>query len=92
MRFQKSKPNRLHKRFCDIQIKGYWTVYSKNKPTVLIKDKDLDWYIKNHDYDYFSSHLRCRSLRRFRKLIKKFNIKKGTAVLRSRYVGYDIYY
>lgn len=90
MRFEKSKPNRLHKQFINISVKNHWWVSINNKK-FLIRDDYLDEFIKNKKYDYYSNGLSCATLRRFRKICKKFNIKKGTAILYNRFSGYNIY-
>ena len=46
MRFEKSKPNRLHKQFINISVKNHWWVSINNKK-FLIRDDYLDEFIKN---------------------------------------------
>lgn len=91
MRFEKSKPNRILKQFICIEVDGYWWFRIKNK-IHLVSEFKFNEFKKNNSYEYCSSGLDCHSLRRFRKILKKFNIQKGTAILYNRFKGYDIYY
>lgn len=83
MRFIKSKGSRNHKQFIWYQVEDLWYV-----PSV---DKWLTYEEANKLNVDFCSARGCRSLRAFRKQLKKHPNIKGKAQLVNRFPDYDIY-
>ena len=92
VRFQATKGKRLKKQFISVELDceamedwSSWWYYPESK----------EWR-KNGDFrdgeTCASSSCSCRSLKSAIRKIKKWNFPKGTMfLLRSRFVGFDIY-
>jgi trehalose-6-phosphate synthase len=80
MRFDKPKHQRLHKRFVWVEVEGMWWDL-RGKTWIETVRSDMD----------YSSGRYCRSLRAFRRMLRKHPHIKGKATLVSRYVGYNVY-
>jgi len=84
MRFQKPKGQRLHKRFIWItNFSHLWWVPSEKK---WMLSEDIP---ENHNG--YSTCCGCRSLRAFKRHLRKHPEIKGKAVLVNRFAGYEIY-
>jgi hypothetical protein len=80
MKFDKPKGYRLHKEFVWVEVEGMWWDLS-NKQWISEAESDTD----------YSSGRYCRSLRSFRRMLRKHPQIRGRATLISRYVGYNVY-
>ena len=80
MIFDRPKGQRLHKQFVWVEVEGMWYDVRRNKWTDIIE----------LDTDYRSGRY-CRTLRAFRRMLRKQPHIKGKATLVSRYSGYDVY-
>jgi len=79
MKFEQCKGNRLHKQFIWItNFSNLWWSPAKNK-----------WVEKPEDSCY-SNCKKCRSLKAFRRHLRKHPEIRGKAILVSRFIGYDI--
>lgn len=83
MRFDKHKGQRLYNQFFGIYVPGMWWIPS-------IQNWVTD-YLDIEDYNMASNFCRCNTVRAFRRHLRKHPCIKGRAVLRSRFVGYDVY-
>lgn len=83
MRFVKSKGSRLHKRFIWItNFDSLWWVPKLNK---WVKHDDIPAKVE------YSDCCSCRSLRAFRRHLRKHPEIRGKAILVNRFVGYEVY-
>ncbi len=80
MIFDKPKGQRLHKQFVWVEVNGLWWDL-RAKRWIETARSDMD----------YSSCRWCRSLRAFRRMLRKHPHIKGRATLVSRYVGYNVY-
>ncbi len=77
MKFDQCRGNRLHKQFMWItNFSGLWY--------------DGKSWSENPEGDH-SNCCRCRTLRAFRRHLRKHTEIRGKAILVSRFTGYDIY-
>lgn len=85
LRFEKPKGQRLHKRFVWIsQFEGFmWA--DKSRKWVRIEN------IPKIRLESYSSCAPCKSVKAFRRHLKKHPEIKGKAVLVNRFVGYNVY-
>lgn len=82
MRFQKPKGQRIHRYFIWVTAKpGLWWVPSIRKWKYSNEIKDVDC----------QSCYPCRTVKAFKRHIRKHPEIKGRATLVSRYSGYDVY-
>ncbi|KZX78266.1 hypothetical protein A3715_10385 [Oleiphilus sp. HI0009] len=83
MRFEAEKGERLHRYF--------WGV-TTNTPERLWWNQDLkkweEYPTKNCNY---STHAPCRTLRAFKRMLRKNPELKGRCVLVNKYKGFDVY-
>lgn len=83
MRFDKPKGQRLHKRFYGVFVKRMWRVPAANM------------WMENiggiEDYHMASNMCRCKTLKAFKRHLRKHENIRGKATLRSIYIGYDVY-
>lgn len=82
MRYEKHKNARLHKRFCFItNLDGLWWVPAYRK-----------WVTYDQVGDNScQTNIDCRSIRAFRRHLRKHPEIKGKAILVSRFIGYNVY-
>jgi hypothetical protein len=83
MKFDKPKGQRIHKQFYGIRsTNSMWWVQSHNRWVQELPDTG---------FDIASTIKRCKSLRAFKRHLRKHPEIRGKAVLVSRWVGYNIY-
>lgn len=82
MRFDKPKGQRLHKHFWGITTTTvmWWSVDD---------NKWIDDIPDNHGT--LSTNKPCKTLRAFRRHLRKHPEIRGKAILVSKFVGYDVY-
>jgi hypothetical protein len=80
MIFDRPKGQRLHKQFVWVEVDGMWWDLNGKQWTGEAQS----------DTDYSSGRY-CRTLRAFRRMLRKQPHIKGKATLVSRYSGYDVY-
>ena len=79
--FDKPKGQRLHKRFIWItNFDGLWWSY-----------KHRQWYQDTPPSGDYSTCCRCRSLKAFKRHLRKHPEIRGKAILVSRFIGYNVY-
>ena len=83
MRFDKPKGQRLNRYFFGVCVVGMWWVPSVNKWVEDINEVD--------DYHGASTFFDCKTMRAFKRHLRKNPEIKGLATLRSRYIGHDVY-
>ena len=100
MRFQKPKGQRLHKRFWGVQVDGYWwmeggrawipmKLYSTEPNAIITRWEE--WIKLLEKRGGLSNTAPCRSLRAFKRMIRKNPFLRGRARLISRFQGYDVW-
>lgn len=82
MNFQSPKGRRLNRYFDSVQVKGMWYV-----PEI---DTWLDAEDKALREISFQNYAPCKTLRAFKRHLRKHPAIKGKATLRSVYVGHDV--
>jgi hypothetical protein len=85
LKYQAKKGNRFKKRFIGINIAkvGFWWSEYYKKP--IIPDIDISEAKKG-----YVSNVPCSSVRKFRRLLKKYPELNGSVLL-SRWEGCDVY-
>jgi len=85
MRFEAPKGTRLHRYF--------WGVTITDSGTNLWWNHDLrKWEpLSAHPQDAYGTHAPCRTLRAFKRMLRKFPELEGKVCLVNRYIGYDVY-
>ena len=84
MRFQKQKGLRLHRYFIWYSVSGLWYVEKLRK---WMPQEDARKY--GHGY---SSTCRCKTIKAFKRHIKRHRLNKHEVHLVNKYVGYDVTY
>lgn len=92
MKFQKPKEQRLHKRFWGVHVDGFWWVEKWRVWT----NEDLrgGWLnpiTGRFDMTFATSVAPCRSIRAFKRMLRKNPSIRGRARLISRFQGYDVW-
>jgi len=85
MRFEAPKGTRLHRYF--------WSVTLTDTSDNLWFNTNLGiWeeYRKHPEHEY-STHAPCRTLRAYKRMLRKYPEITGRSVLVNRYRGYDVY-
>ena len=91
MRWQKPKGQRLHKRFAWVQVDGWWWLPEYRK-WVQSNDGSLkDIFAAYPKTIAADSGADCRSIRAFRRMLRKHPWIRGKARLCSRFKGYDVF-
>jgi hypothetical protein len=78
MKFDKSKGNRVHRYFFGVEVDGMWWSYDQRK-----------WVITSDGNA--SSIANCRTLRAFKRMLRRNPQIKGRARLINNYIGVDVY-
>ena len=94
MRFEKPKGQRLYKQFNGVKVTGWWWLPEFKEwvedPNILNGPFD-EWFS-----DYLSKQTRqnfapCKTVRAFKRMLRRYPWIKGKATLISRYKGCDVY-
>lgn len=87
MKFEMDKPYRLHRYFLGVRVNNHWWFHDSKRwvPDNLVE------IIHNTTGEGFSSHAPCKTLRAFRRMLRKHPNIRGRAELVSRYVGYNVF-
>lgn len=96
MRYMACKGSRIKSRFLGVDVKGYMWVYNCSwsgiKPHGRWLEIGSDEYMEatKNDNMCFSSNAVCRTVRAFRRMLRKHKHIRGKARLVSRFIGHDV--